>query len=523
MNRVLSDKVKRVISELARAYPPRVRGTEARRMLRRLKRESGCSRRQYRALWSRPEESFGPFGSLPYPLQKALGDAVGWEMRERSFTVSDRLHAAVYGPVFWLGSELAQVGRRIRARGGAWRSPGRVLFICGRLVTGACVGLGRGWLAATRFAPFTRTSAFHALWKWAGVDPVPLAVGYVEKIPYDPRMSPVYRLSGRKVESCALIGVDFLVSNGEFVYLEANFNPGMSTNRLKLYPEGDPVCKRLCRYAREHGFRRIVYYPTDIWFLREELGLMWREMAAAQRVDLEIRDDPHHRSPWRRSWKRLMDLDRDDTLYVNSRALPSPLSAVIREKGLLDVEIDRQNREAPESDRIRMSRTIRASEDVAAPDPDSRFPNLIVKHSLRDMASDHTLYKTERLPDGIVSPPYVVYEYVPPDRVVQVDNGSRAEFAFNYRAYLLITPQGPRYLGAKKNVGLVRVPDQLASGRVADNRPYVINSHLAATETAVTPAEDECIGPATLRVGRVIDAFLRRKHELVVASAAVKR
>lgn len=517
-----SDSVKRTLADLADIYPLRVRGSEARHMIGRLKRETDCSRGDYRALWSHPEDTFGRFDSLPKALRVALGDAIGWEMREQRFVVSDRLYRAVHGPVFRFASELAGLGKRIRARGPAWRSAGRTVFLCGRGVMASCEWLGRRWMEFTRHAPFTRTSGFHALWKWAGVDPVPLTVGYVDGIPYDPRMSPVYRLSGRNVESSALIGLDLLVSNRELVYLEANFNPGMRDNRLRLYPKGDPIGIGLCRYAREHGFVRVVFYPSSISSVSRGLEAAWRTPFDGQGIELEIRDDPHQRSPWRRSWEPLMDVEADGTLYVNSRTLPSPLNAVIRQKGLLEREIERHNREAPEGERVRTPRRIRSSRDIEPPQPDSRFPNLIVKHSLRDQASDHTLYKTDRLPDGIESPPYVVYEYVPPDRVARTENGTRAEYAFCYRSLLFITPHGPRYLGGLKSVGLVPVPDRLPTGRVPDNRPYVINSRLAATVEAVTPAEDESIESTTLRVGRVIDDFLHRKHELIVASPTAR-
>ena len=514
-----NEGVKRTLTDLAAGHPIRVSGWEARRMIRRLRREAGCSRRLYRALWSRPGESFGPFESLSEPLQVALGDAVGREVQEQQFTVSDRLYGAVYGPVFRLGGELARLGKRIRGRGRRWRGLGRLLFLSGRGVAASCEWVGRGWLGLTRYAPFTRTSGLHALWRWAGVDPLLLGVGYVGRIPCDPRLSPVHRNPDLNAESCVFVGLDFLASNGEMVYLEANANPGLAKNRLKLYPQGDPLGFGLCRYARERGFVRVVFFPTSISSISRELESAWRTSFEGHGIELELRDDPHHRSAWRRSWKPLMDPRARDTLYVNSRALPSPLLTLIRQKGLLESEIERYNQQVPEGDRVRTPRAIRSPEDIVPPEPDSRFPNLIIKHSLRDMASDHTLYKTDRFPDG-VGPPYVVFEYLPSDRMVKFEDGEQAEYGVNYRSYLLITVEGPRYMGAKKSVGHIPLPAALPAGPLADVRPYVINIQLAATQMAVTPAEEEALEPATLRVGRVIDAFLRRKHGVLAAPFA---
>jgi hypothetical protein len=515
------DRIKRVLVELARRHPARVTGTEARSMIRTLRRQAHCSRRAYRSAWTRPETSFGPFASLPGHLRTALADAAAWEMRERTLTTSDRLHRAVHGPVFRLGGGLARLGRRERLTRG-WRRPAwRSLHLVGRLVMGSCEALGHVWMSLARHAPFGRTSGFHALWKWAGVDPVPLAVGYVDGIPSDPRLSPVHGGSGRESESCALLGVDFLSSGGELYYIEANFNPGMGVNRLRAHPDGDPVGRRLCQYASERGFRRIVFYPSSMWYFEREMELAWREYAGALGIELEIRDDPLRRSPWRRPWEPLVDPGAENTLYVNSREIPSPLLYVIAEKGLFEPEIESHNARVSEPERIRMARRIRSEEDLVAPEPGSRFPNLIVKDPNLNMGQGHRLFKTDRIPDGVESPPYVMFEFVAPDCQIGSQRGAPGEFAFDFRAYLVVTPQGPVYVGAKANVGDVPIPDRLEPGPVLDIRPYVINGHVASTVRPVTASEDEALEAASLRVGRAIHDFLRRKHgEAAVSSGA---
>jgi hypothetical protein len=498
--------------ELAEAYPLRVSGRQARGMLRALRRRTGWSRVAHRQLWARPEASFGPFQDLPPRLRAALADAVAREMEERSFTVSDRFYRTVHGPIFRVGSELARLGKRDRLTRGWRKRWWRGVYVVGRLITDGCEALGRGWLDATRFTPLARTSGLHALWKWAGVDPVLMGVQYVDSIPVDARLSPVYRSDEHTSESCAVVGVDLLLSNGEPVFLEANFNPGMLNNRLELYPDGDPVCESLCEYAQERGLGRIVYFPFSSWYFPKELEEAWRALAASLGIELEIRDDPRQRSPWRRSWQPFMDPASDGTLYLNSRGLASPLNSLIRMKGLLEPEIEKDGGRVPEEQRIRIPRRIRSAEDLVLPEPGSRFPNLIVKDPIRDRGTGHTLYKTDRIPEGIQSPPHVMYEYIPPDCMLRGEGGERAEYGLSYRCYLLVTPGGPRYLGAKKIVGHLPVPETLGYGPVPDVRPYVINGALAADTIVVTPDEEVRLREGTLRVGRAIHDFLRRKH-----------
>lgn len=520
MNQPLADRIRLTLSELAASGPARVSGASARRRVRRFRRDTACTAEEYRTLWTEPTRWLGPFTGLPRPLRRALSDAADLELRGRSLTLSDRLHRSVHGPAFRLGSELARVGRRHRHTRGWRQSAWRSVHFAGRFVMAACRSAGRAWVETSRRLPFGRTSVFHALWRWAGVDPGRVAVQYLEGVPYDPTVSPVHRRAAGHVESCALIGVDLLPSRGRVFYVEANFNPGMGVDRLHAYGGEDPVGGRLTRYARERGFGRIVYYPSSMWYFEREMEEAWRRQAEALGLELEIRDDPLKRSPWRRPWEPRMDLDASGTLYVNSRQLASPLCYVIREKGLLEIEIERHNAGASDPETVPIPRRIQRDEDLPPLDPAARVPNLIVKDPLRDRGTGITLYKVDKIPDGVESPPHLMFEYVPPDRQNVSEKGEAGEFGLGFRCYVLLTPDGPVYLGTKVNVGDVSVPAELPMGRVEDIRPFVINGVVAATARAATEHEDETLEPVALRVGRVIHAFLRRKHDLEPAEGA---
>lgn len=515
--RVREGAVRRALIDLAERHAPRVRGPVAGRIVRAVRRVAGSPDR-YRAVWERPDEALGPYRDLPASFRDALGDAVLREVQELTFTTTDRLHRSVHGPLFRLGGELAREGKRMRQRGGWRRHPGRALFGVSRLATSGCRGAGRAWMSGTRYAPFARTSWLHALWRWAGVDPMVVGVEYVDDIPSDPRVCPVGGPWSSGSESCGLVGVDFLTSGGQPVFLEANFNLGISGNRVPAYPAGDPICAGLVRYALERGSRRIVHYPTSLWFYDEVLRRAWREQAAAAGLVYEVRDDPVQRSPFRRRWEPLMNVEEEGALFVNSRALPSPLRTLIWKKGLLEREIERRQLRGEVVTPVRVPRRVGSEADLEGLEPDPRFPDVIVKHSLRDMATGHTLWKSPRVAAVLRAPDHVAWEYVRPDRVTRAQGGPPVDLAFIFRTYLLITTDGPRFLGARKVVSRVPIPSGLPDGPVADIRPFVVNTRLAASAEEPSPPEMDVMKAATLEVGRAIGAFLRRKRRPVDAA-----
>jgi hypothetical protein len=502
-----------VLAELAEAFPSRPDGAGVRRMVRWLRRRAGWTRQDYRRLWSRPEKSFGPFGALPAPVREALADAVTEEMRERSFISGERMHRRVYGPVFRLGSELCLRGRRISGRGRRWRRPGRWIYLCGRGICRASEQAGRGWLAVTRFGGSWPRSGFHALWKWAGVDPVRAGIEYVRNVPCDPRISPVYRDPARRVCSWIMVGFDLMPSDGDVYYIESNINPGFFSNRRQVnHADGDPLLEAMIEGARREGCDRIVLYPSSVAAPSRQLEDWWREQTSAAGLELEIRDDPHARSRYRRETEPIMALDAERTLFVNIRTLPHPVNVLLEEKGLFEAEIERHNADAPESERIAVPRVIRSADEILPLEPAGRFPNLVVKHALLNEARDVRMYRAATLRPDLFDPPYVAYEFVPPELEDLEENGVEGEYAVKYRLNTFITPDGPLCTYASKGVGAVPVPDTLADGPVTDPRPYVVNNHMGGRHASSTREEFERVAPTAMRLGWLAHDFLRRLH-----------
>jgi len=501
------------VAELAEAFPSRVSGAEVRRMIRWLRRRAAWTPEVYRRLWEDPEASFGPFGELPRRLREALADAVSWEMRERSFTAGHRLHRRVYGPAFRLGSEISLRGRRVSGRGRRWRRLGRWIYLCGRGLCAASERAGRGWLTVSRYAGPWLRSGFHALWKWAGIDPMHAAVEYVRGVPCDPRISPVYRDPARKVCSWMMVGFDLLPSDGYFYYIEANINPGFfSHGRERHHAEGDPLLEAMIQGARREGCDRIVLYPSSVAGPSSRLEAWWQAQASAAGLELEIRDDPRVRSRCRRETEPIMAPDAERTLFVNIRTLPHPVDVLLEEKGLFEAEIERHNARAAEEDRIPVPRRIHSSDEVPDAHPGGRFPNVVVKHALLNEARDVRMYRTSRLDPSLLEPPYVAYEFVAPELEALEENGVEREYAVKYRLNTFITPDGPLCTYASKGIGGAPVPEALAEGPVADPRPYVVNNHMGGRHSRATESEAESAMAAALRVGWLAHDFLRRLH-----------
>ena len=502
-----------VLADVAADHAANASAGDARRVVERLRRETGCTREDYRELWARPEASFGSFESLPGSLQEALRAAVVREMEERRLATGSSLRRGVPAPVFRIGSALSRAGRWIRSRGRAWRKMGRGVYLCGRGVCWLSERVRRAWLDATRFSPLAEVPPLHALWTWAGVDPMRPAIRYVRGIPCDPSASPVFRDTRRNVEAWTMVGLDLLPSDGDIYYVEANVNPGYMMGRHEKYPEEDPLVAMMVEHARRRGQDRLVLFPSSITCIGGELEAIWRRQARGAGLELEVRDDPRRRSPYRRPCDPVMDPAAEDTLYLNVRTLHHPLCVLLGEKGLFEEEIARHNRRVPSEERIPAPRRIRSPADLPPTSPEARFPNVIVKDPHLDEARAIWPHRVTDLDEVALRSPNVAFEFVPPDLEELTQNGVSGEYGIKFRVNLLITPDGPRVVETVKATGGAPVPERLEEGPVADLRPYVVNSHVEGSEYFdASDEEHRRAAPAASRIGSLIHEVLGRLH-----------
>ncbi|MFO7732386.1 MAG: hypothetical protein R6X21_01900 [Candidatus Aminicenantes bacterium] len=492
-----------------------IRGSRAAGEIRAFLGECGCAQDEIKNLLQDPDGMFGPFEGLPEVLRESLAASAEFYIRERNLLSHSVVRSLAYGPLLRLGGYLVHQGWKLKGGRRDWLHSH--LLLMGRRIQRVGRNLAGAFIRLFRYTPIYRAPFFHVLWQYVKLDPGPLVQEYIKKIPVDHRLSPVFKGPGRRVASCGLVGIDFLPAHGKLYFLEGNFNAGHSIERHLISPEGDTVCRHLADWAAKGGYSKIVFFPNNhSGVFDKKLEDAWRHIALSKGVQLEIVDYPAIGSPWPRSRRMLMDLRSPDTLFVNGRYLFGPLARLIAEKGLLDREIGRFNDGVPGEARIPVPRELTDREEVPPLDAEGPFPNIIVKNARLDKTEGIVLYKSKFLPEGVNSRPNIAYEYVVPDLIEKEDRGTIQYYVCSYRAYLLITPDGPVYLGAKKGVSSVAVPRSLPLGKVKDKSPYIANRYTGAYHAAHSEAEDLMCRSAILSVGAVIDRFIRDKYRLVI-------
>jgi len=499
-----------------------VKGSKALKDIKAFLRTNGYSINNIRNFWLQPERTLGPFDELPVSFRESLANAAHFHIQEANSLTSSLLRKVALGSIFHAGAALVHQGWKVKEGYPPWIGfkfirLGKLLILIGRKTIMIGGFLSRMCLKLFRFTAFYRAPFVHMLWKYAKVDPWNLIQDYIKKIPVDPRLSPVFKCAKRRVMSCGFVGIDLLPSNGRLYYLESNFNPGHHIERHRLFPEGDTVCIHLTNWASENGFRNIIFYPNNFaQTFDRELEKAWHEIAHRKNLRLEIIDDPRIGSPWPRRRELFMDCRADKILYVNGRALESPVTRLIARKGVLELEINRFNESAWTESEIPMPRRINSHDDVPSTDDASRFPNIIIKNAILDMTQGITLYKTKELPANASTWPNIAYEYMFPDLIVKENRGMVEEYVYIFRAYMLITPDGPVYLGARKDVSSVPVPKSLPFGPVINKIPYITNLHTGAYSVPHNEMEDRACKEAILSIGKVVFNFLEKKHILTI-------
>ena len=499
-----------------------VRGSKARKSIKAFLEKNGYSIDDLRAFWLQPEKTLGPFSKLPLSFRNCLADSGYFHIEESHFLTYSVLRTLSYGSIAELGGFIVHLGWKIKenylprigSKSSRWR---RIIIRLGRELILKCIFLSGIFLRLFRFTIFYRAPFAHMLWNYAKVDAWDLIHNYINTMPVDPRISPVFKCTKRQVVSCGFVGIDLLPSQGRLYFLESNFNPGHYIERHKLFPEGDTVCNHLIDWASENGFCDIVFYPSNIGeIFNRDLEQAWQKIANKKNLRLEIIDDPIVGSPWPRRKTIFMDIRTNHTLYVNGRALEGPITRLISKKGLMEKEIKSFNEGVPEGKKILIPKTIHSHAEVPKTNDASRFPNIIVKNAVLDMTLGLKLFKTENLPYNANSWPNIAYEYLVPDLVLKENHGVIEEFVYIFRAYLLITPDGPVYVGARKDVSAVPIPASLPSGPVKDMVPYITNLHLGDYSVSHNEIEDRACKDAILSIGSVIFNFIKKKHILTI-------
>jgi hypothetical protein len=492
-----------------------VRGSKAIKKIKAFLRENGYSQNDIKSFFLHADMTLGSFDKLPKMIRETLANSAHFHIQEMNLLTSCVVRSLAYGPIFKFGGYLIHKGWELKER--QLGSVYLLFILLGRKLIRVCRILSRIFLKLFRFTGFYQAPFPHMLWKYVNVDPWVLIQGFIQNIPVDPRLSPVFKCAKQGVISCGLVGIDFLPSRGKLYFLESNFNSGHYIKRHMLFPEGDTVCTHLVDWAVKNGFSKIIFFPHNFQKnFDKNLEDAWRQIAQKRGIGLEVVDDPMIGSPWSRSRRILMDCKSQGALYVNGRYLNSPLSRLIGEKGLLDQEIRRFNDSFQNDIKIPIPRVILSKEDLPPVDDETMFPNIIIKNAVLDQTKGIILYKSKQLPAEGNCWPNIAYEYVIPDLEVKEEQGVIHKYVYIFRAYLLITPDGPVYLGARKDVSSVAIPNALPFGIIKDKSPYITNIHLGADFVAHSEAEDQACKDTVLSIGMVVSNFLREKHLLIL-------
>jgi hypothetical protein len=495
------DLGKSFISFCANQGSSRVRGSIIARKIKALLRECECTPDEIKGLLQNPGLTLGPFDRLPEMLRESLAASAEFHIRERNLLSHGVARSLAYGPLLRVGGYLVHKSWKLKDNRLGWLQAH--LLQAGGKVQRAGRTLARVFIRLFRYTRFYRAPFLLMLWEYVKFDPGALIQDYINNIPVDRRLSPVFKDPGRRISSCGFVGIDFLRARGKLYFLEGNFNAGHNIGRHLISPEG--------------GYTKIVFFPNNhSGVFEKNLEDAWRQIALKKGIHLEIVDYPAVGSPWHRSRRMFMDLNSPGTLFVNGRYLVGPLSRLIAEKGLLDKEIRRFNALVPSDARIPIPKEIADQEDVPSLDDEGLFPNIIIKNARLDKTMGIHLYRSKHLPAGANSRPNIAYEYVIPDLMVKEDRGTIKKYVYNFRTYLLVTPDGPVYLGVKKGISSAAIPKSLPIGMVGDKSPYITNRYAGSYHAPHSEAEDQLCKSATLSVGMVINRFIRDKYNLAI-------
>lgn len=463
-----------------------------------------------RKFFSDAETTLGRFIDLPAIVQKEMANAAFHQSQEYYLLTTPLLHGFVFkNPLFLIGKRIVRRGWLLLKEG----NDSNLLIRAGRFPMRALRYVARWLLWKLRFTRFYHGPPILVLWRYAGVDVAEFIDRYVESIPVDPAVGPVLAIASRKSEICALLGIDLLFSEGRAFFVEGNVNAGFNSDRLRTFPDGDPVCLNLLRYAKTEGYVEIRFNPSNMYgyLFPMELEESWRRLAHREGIHLRIDDDPVNGSPYRRPSDVLIDSDDPGILYVNGRYVEAPLGRMVARKGMME-ELVRVAAEKSSSQQVFSPREILSDSDLSRLSKGGRFPNMIVKNIYEDRARGIRLYRAERIPPEARKPYLKIFEYVVPDRVVKAVEGRPREHVAVFRAYLLVTATGPVYLGVRKDISRIPLPKMLDEGPVSEPLAFIANASLNADSVQPTPEEDFACKRAVLQVGDAVHGFLLKKH-----------
>ncbi|MBI3785719.1 MAG: hypothetical protein HY270_20190 [Deltaproteobacteria bacterium] len=315
-----------------------------------------------------------------------------------------------------------------------------------------------------------------------------------------------------------LIGVDFVRSEGNLWFLEANYNPSLVDERLALYEEGnDPWVNRILDCAERRGHRRVVAYGYRPFSPGHATALI--DGGRKRGVQVDVIDDLFSRPNAGHPRALLMANGADQEGFV----LRAKGYDVLFDDAILSKQLTRRIVEQAPIDwpnvNIRLPRLLPAGQPVPNYVPSSRYPNIVAKIDELDRGAGVSFYK------GPIAPPvrdtgadYCEEYRIPDPCCFKLVRGVREEIAdeslraWKIRSFALLTPEGVEYLASIKVISGLTVPEQLPDGPVVRKNIYLVTVNEGGFYSAVTPEEDAEYERGVQVIGNALLAWLRRKY-----------
>jgi len=435
-----------------------LKGNQAQKIISEKMKIYSLSKEEIVRLFCEAEVSLGSFESLPVDVQYRLSEAAAFDIKERCFLTSFLLRIMSRGPLFKIGALIVHSGWKVRIRFNEFLGKGLIFF--GHFIMNLCNFLGTIFLKKFRFSAVYNIPIFNALWYQIEFQPDILIREYIQNIPVDMQSCPLFLFDQQRIMGCCLIGIDFMPSNGKLYFLEANFNVGHYMARHEMFPDGDIVCRKLVEWASEHRFSEILFYPTNFTYFDGSLECLWKIMAKEKNINIDIVDDAYIGSPYNRKRGPFIKFKGENKLVVNGRYIGEPVSVTIAKKGLLEKLIRDYNKSYSNGFRIAIPNEL--TKDCDVPKVKECYPNIIVKRHGFDQAKGIELFKNDTLPEKVKpGSDLIAFEYLVPDTVEIEIDGQKNKHIHTFRSYLLLTPKGAVFLGARKDVSSTPLSDNI--------------------------------------------------------------
>ena len=472
-----------------------------------------------------PKKQLGEFSELPDVLQKSMAISAAFSDQEFCLTNLPKLRKFMLSPVWKLGNVFISTGIVLKQQ---INNTETNIFVCslrllakmfsrlGFLLTRGSFTFVKKLLRSQIFNGFYKRPFLNALWEYLEVDIKQLCFSYIESAPVHPALGPIYKSSDLSVETAVVVGIDLVPSLNQLYFIEANFNIGYSPERLRLYAGNDPLGYNIVKYAVDKKYKNIVVYGRSVvgQVFDKETALTWERIAVNCGCSLRVIDYQFSGlSSSRDKSIEILPPNKERTLNVLLRApVSASLSKLISEKGYLEELIENRNKNCSVENYIYIPKNLSANNNKLKLKKDKIFPNIIVKHRRKDRGEGIEIFNTEKIPKNYSVRDYLISEFVKPDYIISYCEKRKDQYVYKYRSQILLTTNGPIYLGAHRIRSVNRIPDDLQKGKISDINPYIANHSLGAVYEKNSKEEDESCKKVSVRIGTIITDFISKKY-----------